>query len=62
MVFDGVIPYDVRFFESLHRMVQAEPWLERDRAMIDMLKSIGIEQGKPLSMERTRYSVRIVLS
>ena len=27
-------------------MVQAEPWLERDRAMIDALKSIGIEQGK----------------
>ena len=25
------IPYDVRFFESLDRMVQIEPWLERDR-------------------------------
>lgn len=31
---DGVIPYDVRFFESLDRMVQAEPWLERDRASL----------------------------
>ena len=28
-------------------MVQAEPWLERDRAMIDPLKTIGIESGKP---------------
>src|SRR6185295_4107068 len=27
--------------------VQAEPWLERDKAMIDPLKSIGIEKGKP---------------
>jgi hypothetical protein len=26
--------------------VQAEPWLERDKAMIDQLKSIGIEKGK----------------
>ena len=29
------------------RMVQAEPWLERDKAMIDPLKTIGIERGKP---------------
>ena len=28
-------------------MVQAEPWLERDKAMIDPLKTIGIERGKP---------------
>ena len=46
VVFDGVIPYDVRFFQSLDRVVQTEPWLERDRAMIDMLKSIGIETGQ----------------
>ena len=43
----GVIPYDVRFFQSLDRMVQYEPWIERDRAMIDPLKSLGIEKGKP---------------
>ena len=30
-----------------HQMVQAEPWLERDKAMIDPLKTIGIERGKP---------------
>jgi hypothetical protein len=47
VVFDSTIPYDIRFFESLDRMVQAEPWLERDKVMIDMLKSIGIEKGKP---------------
>ena len=47
VVFDSTIPYDLRFFESLDRMVQAEPWLERDRAMIDPLKTIGIERGKP---------------
>ncbi|HEY6270672.1 MAG TPA: DUF1254 domain-containing protein [Terriglobales bacterium] len=45
-VFDSTIPYDLGFFQSLERMVQAEPWLERDKAMIDQLKSIGIEKGK----------------
>ena len=46
VVYDSTIPYDLRFFESLNRTVQAEPWLERDKAMIDQLKSIGIEKGK----------------
>ncbi len=47
VVFDATIPYDLRFFQSLDRMVQAEPWLERDRAMIDPLGTIGIRQGQP---------------
>ena len=46
-VYDSTIPYDVRFFEALDRFVQREPWLERDKAMIDQLKSVGIEKGKP---------------
>jgi hypothetical protein len=46
-VYDSTIPYDLRFFQSLDRFVQSEPWLERDKAMIDPLKSIGIEKGKP---------------
>src|SRR6185436_12250681 len=46
-VFDATIPYDRKFFESLNRMVQAEPWLTRDRAMIDLVRSVGIEKGKP---------------
>src|SRR5882724_6706153 len=47
VVFDSAIPYDLRFFQSLDRIVQSEPWLERDRAMIDQLKTIGIEKGEP---------------
>ena len=46
VVFNSTIPYDIRFFESLDRMVQAEPWLERDKAMIAPLRTIGIERGK----------------
>ncbi len=53
--FDSSIRYDLSFFESLNEMVQAEPWLERDRAMIDPLKTIGIERGKPFKPDaRTR--------
>jgi hypothetical protein len=45
LVFDAAIPYDLRFFESLDRIVQAEPWLDRDRVMIDILRSVGIRKG-----------------
>src|SRR4030095_11244143 len=49
VVFEANIPYDSRFFDSLNRMVQSEPWLTRDKAMIDPLKTIGIEKGKAFS-------------
>src|SRR5690349_17384033 len=32
-MYDSTIPYDLRFFESLNRFVQAEPWMTRDKAM-----------------------------
>jgi hypothetical protein len=47
VVFDATIPYDRRFFASLDRMIQREPWLTRDKAMIDIVKSAGIEKGRP---------------
>ena len=46
VVYDSTIPYDLRYFGTLHRFVQREPWIERDRIMIDLLRSIGIEKGK----------------
>jgi hypothetical protein len=46
VVLDGVIPYGVKFFQSLDRIIQVEPWIDRDRVMIDILKSLGIEKGK----------------
>ena len=53
-VYDATIPYDLRFFQSLDRFVQQEPWLTRDKAMIDPLKSLGIEKGKPFNPTRQR--------
>lgn len=46
VLYDATIPYDIRFFESLDRVIQHEPWLERDRALIDTLRTLGIEKGK----------------
>jgi hypothetical protein len=49
VVFDCTIRYDASFFTSLDHVVQNEPWLPRDRAMIDVLRTLGIEKGKPFS-------------
>jgi hypothetical protein len=55
--FDATIPYDATFFELLHRFIQVEPWLTRDKAMIDVLKSIGIEKGKPFKPDAKTKSI-----
>ncbi len=44
--FDSTIRYDRSFFVNLDRIIQSEPWFDRDRVMIDQLKTIGIEKGK----------------
>jgi len=44
--FGNVITYNIHFFEALDQFVQREPWITRDMAMIDQLKTIGIEKGK----------------
>jgi hypothetical protein len=49
VIFDSTIPYDMRFFLALNDIVQVEPWRECDKTMIDSLKTIGIERGKPFN-------------
>lgn len=48
-MFDATMTYDARFFDALNRFVQIEPWLTRDKVMIDTLRSLGIEKGKAFS-------------
>ncbi len=55
--FDATIPYDASFFEHLDRFVQFEPWLTRDKVMIDILKTIGIEKGKPFKPNAKTKSI-----
>lgn len=57
VVYDATIPYDLRFFQSLDRFVQDEPWLTRDKAMIDQLKSVGIEKGKPFNPDARAQAI-----
>ncbi len=59
VVYDSTIPYDLRFFESLNRIVQSEPWLERDKAMIDQLALIGIVKGQPFNPDAKAQAVLI---
>jgi hypothetical protein len=55
--YDSTIRYDLSFFRSLDRIVQSEPWIERDRAMIDQLRSIGIEKGKPFAPDSATQAI-----
>ena len=46
ILFDSTIPYDLRFFEALDRFVQREPWLNRDRVMIDSAQNHRHRKGQ----------------
>lgn len=53
VLFDSTIRYDATFYEHLNRVIQEEPWLDRDRAMIDTLATFGIVQGQPFKPDAT---------
>ncbi|MVT69326.1 DUF1214 domain-containing protein [Bradyrhizobium pachyrhizi] len=55
--YDSTVRYDLSFFENLNRVVQGEPWIERDRAMIDQLRTIGIEKGKPFAPDSKTQAI-----
>jgi len=58
VLYDSTIKYDASFFTSLDRVVQKEPWQPRDRAMIDWLRTLGIEKGKPFNPDaKTRAAL-----
>jgi len=52
ILYDATIPYDFRFFKALDAMVQSEPFLERDKVMIEQLRSIGIVRGQPFNPDK----------
>jgi hypothetical protein len=41
--------YDFTFFTDINNVIQKEPVQERDKAMMGMLASLGIEKGKPFN-------------
>jgi hypothetical protein len=52
--YEANIPYDRRFFRSLARIVEYEPWMTRDKAMIDPLRSLGIAKGEAFNPSAER--------
>lgn len=46
-VFDGITRFDDTYYDSLARMVDEEPVMTRDLAMMGQLSSIGIRKNKP---------------
>lgn len=61
-LFDSTMRYDLSFYESLNRIIQYEPWLARDKAMVDILRTVGIEKGnafKPDAQARKNLETAI---
>ena len=50
---DMIVPtlprYDIGALEDIKEIIDAEPVLERDKVMMGMLATIGIEKGKPFN-------------
>lgn len=45
-LFDGIVRFDESFYASLAQMINEEPVLARDQAMMGLLLPLGIEKGK----------------
>src|SRR5262245_8265545 len=45
--------YDERDFDDMHAIMSVEPVREHDKVMMGMLKSLGIEKGKPFVPDET---------
>ena len=45
--------YDARYFQDMHDIMSVEPVKEQDKVMMGMLKSLGIEKGKPFAPDET---------
>ncbi len=56
-LFDAVARFDITFYESLARMVNDEPIQTQDLMATAMLKSIGIEKGKPFNPDSTTKEI-----
>jgi hypothetical protein len=45
--------YDGRHFEDMHAIMSVEPVRERDKVIMGMIASLGIEKGKPFAPDAT---------
>ena len=47
--YNSLPTYDHTFFEDINDVIQQNPVREQDKAMISLLKDLGIEKGQPLN-------------
>ena len=52
-LFDAIMHYDDTFFAALAKMVSEEPMLPRDADIVESLKQLGIEKGKPFAPDES---------
>ena len=45
-VFDGIARFDESFYSSLANILNEEPVLPRDKQMMGLMRSLGVEKGK----------------
>jgi hypothetical protein len=55
--FEGIVVYDDSFYDSLAKMVNEEAVQPRDLAAMGLLRSIGIEKGKPFQPDAATRAV-----
>jgi hypothetical protein len=52
-LFDSIVRFDETFYESLARMVNEEPVQPRDKAVVDQLRTLGIQKDKDFKPSAT---------
>jgi len=57
MNIDGVAHFDASYFDNLNSIIQEEVIERKDLAMMGLLKSIGIEKGKPYEVDARRTEI-----
>jgi hypothetical protein len=59
MRFSTLVPYDETYFDDLYQIFSVENAYPRDKVMMGMLASLGIEKGKPYKPdEKTQRAMR----
>lgn len=50
-------PRGMAYWESLNRVIQSEPAMERDRLILALLRFLGIEKGKPFKPDARQRKI-----
>jgi hypothetical protein len=50
-------PHGMAYWESLNKVVQSEPVMERDRLILAQLRFLGIEKGKPFKPDERQTKI-----